>query len=80
MRKKLDSSEKLMAHFVHILYTFSIGTHHGFLFLVFFPAPLGKGGDGLSQFIEQKLTKSDRPELAGAKTVISGGTHSREWP
>ncbi|GAV07684.1 hypothetical protein RvY_17495 [Ramazzottius varieornatus] len=37
-------------------------------------APAGKseGGD-VSQFIEQKLTKSDRPELAGAKIVISGG-------
>jgi len=36
-------------------------------------APSGKAGEVNSQFLEQKLTKSDRPELAGAKTVISGG-------
>lgn len=36
-------------------------------------APAGKAGENSSQFLEQKLTKSDRPELAGAKTVISGG-------
>ncbi|XP_050406876.1 electron transfer flavoprotein subunit alpha, mitochondrial [Patella vulgata] len=27
----------------------------------------------LSEFVSQELTKSDRPELTGAKTVISGG-------
>ncbi|WP_428407572.1 electron transfer flavoprotein subunit alpha/FixB family protein [Hyphococcus sp.] len=28
---------------------------------------------GLSSFVEEKLTKSERPELTGAKIVISGG-------
>jgi len=33
----------------------------------------GAGEAGLSGFVSQQLTKSERPELAGARVVISGG-------
>lgn len=36
-------------------------------------APDGSSSQDLSSFVSQELSKSDRPELAGAKTVISGG-------
>jgi len=36
-------------------------------------APGSDTTNTLSSFVSQELAKSDRPELAGAKTVISGG-------
>ncbi len=33
----------------------------------------GSGETGLTQFIGQELTKSERPELGGAKIIVSGG-------
>ncbi|XP_046751560.1 electron transfer flavoprotein subunit alpha, mitochondrial [Diprion similis] len=37
------------------------------------PAPAGDYKSNLVEFVSQELTKSDRPALASAKTVISGG-------
>lgn len=38
-------------------------------------APEAKLNTGLSSFVEQTISKSDRPELTSAKVIISGGTY-----
>lgn len=39
-------------------------------------APGGSYASALSQWVSQELSKSDRPDLASAKIVISGGLYN----
>ena len=36
-------------------------------------APAVTGSNNISEWVSQEMVKSDRPELTGAKVVISGG-------
>lgn len=40
-------------------------------------APAGTYSSSLSQWVSQELTKSDRPDLATAKIIISGGMKAK---
>lgn len=39
-------------------------------------APDGSYASSISQWISQELTKSDRPDLASAKIIVSGGINT----
>ena len=41
--------------------------------LVLLSAPALAGSNTISEWVSQEMVKSDRPELTGAKVVISGG-------
>ena len=42
--------------------------------LFVFPAPAVDVSNDKSEFVKQELSKSDRPDLASARIVISGGS------